>query len=359
MNPLQNLKFPGKLFRKVKDKSSGSIFQPVSLLRQVVVFQIPGRYLKSSCANSQDTSVITPTGNVPEASWSLLLSVCLRHHLPSTEKTGFGQSRSGGQAVRLVGQSASPPPARPADRAPSLHWADLPASGDPAAGLASTPDGFPGAHRGERGGLAGCGHLRPQLSVSSPRAAAGLVPPRRPQGRAAGTAPATRPGDRTATAAAPEASGTPGPAAASAGARSGWGRGGPGRTRAPWGRGHGGAGPARAGSARGGRSVLCGRRASWPPRCPATRPASKSRPRPCGCDGNGPGAWGPSSRPGGGPSRRPAEPLWRPGCPCAPIRRRAEAAARARPAGTPSPAWTTGRGPPRSLRTGRPRRRAR
>lgn len=129
-----------------------------------------------------------------------------------------------------------------------------------------------------------------------------------------------------------------------------------------------GAGPARAGSACGvaGRPLhLC--RASCLYRSPATRPVSKSRPRHCGSDGNGAGALGPLSCPGSGPSRRPAAPLWLRGCPSAPSRprRQAEAAvaARPRPRGTPSLAWTTGRGPPRSPPTGRPaastRRRAR
>lgn len=195
----------------------------------------------------------------------------------------------------------------------------------------------------------------PRLAFPPPRAAAGFVTPRRPQAVQPAPAPPATGRDRSSARGRPAPAGPGAEHAAGAWPR----RGGPGRTRATRGRDHAGAGPARAGSACGGRSVLGGRRAPWPSRCPATRPVSKSRPRPCGCGGRGPGAWGPRSPPGGGPSRRPAEPLWRPGCPCAPIRRRAEAAARARRPGIPSPAWTTGRGPPRSLRTGRPGRRAR
>lgn len=119
-----------------------------------------------------------------------------------------------------------------------------------------------------------------------------------------------------------------------------------------------GAGPARAGSANGVAGWLGG---SWPSRFPATRPISKSRRRLCGSDGRGPGALEPPLCPGSCPSRRPATPPWQPGCPSAPSRRqRTEAAAAAwpRPEGTPSPAWTPVRGPPRIPAPSR-RRRAR
>lgn len=114
--------------------------------------------------------------------------------------------------------------------------------------------------------------------------------------------------------------------------------------------------------ARGKRLPGCGfpflglRRASWLCQFPATRPVSKGRPRPCGSDGKGAGALELLPRPRSGLSRRPAARPWRPGCLSAPSRRRrAEAAApRPRPEETPSLDWTTGRGPPPSLPTGRP-----
>lgn len=115
------------------------------------------------------------------------------------------------------------------------------------------------------------------------------------------------------------------------------------------------AGPGRGRGAREAPAGLRGllRAAPWPRPFPATRPASRGRRRLCGSAGKGLGTVVPLCPPHCR-SPRPAARRWRPGCPCAPSRARAaEAAPRSSPAGTLSPAWTTGRGSPTRLASSR------
>lgn len=146
-------------------------------------------------------------------------------------------------------------------------------------------------------------------------------------------------------------------------------------THALSGRGRSGAGPreppvreqrgsGRGRSAREAPAGCCLGAAQWLSRSPATRPASRGRLRSCGSAGKGLGTMVPPCPPHCR-SPRSAAPRWLLGCPCVPFRPRAaeEAPPLPSPAGTLSPAWTTGHGwptrPPKSRSAVLKERRAR